>query len=294
MGECDCCKKYGPGSVWPPRDRVEIDPRSVEAALVDALKPKPPAPSQGEEAMSEGYPPIETKRTVISELARVRRLYEQTRDQRIRQAKEIDALKAEIERLRARVDEEAENYVTMMNLRDDEIRARTKAEARAEAAEARVEKEKASCLELYRQREEAIRERDEARRANSEWLDELDSEQMALRIAEGERDQAIRERDEWKAQWRDVLRQREELVTRELGLERELTAARKHAEELAKALEFYADERMWIREEVKASGYEWASRYDDEKGKCVPVELKPGQSLGFRYRASGRAQADNF
>ena len=64
-------------------------------------------------------------------------------------------------------------------------------------------------------------------------------------------------------------------------------------EEMRKIIEFYGDKKLWIEEEVHATGFEFASRYDEEQGCSVPVHLEQGQLLGTRFKPRARVIADH-
>jgi hypothetical protein len=77
-------------------------------------------------------------------------------------------------------------------------------------------------------------------------------------------------------------------------LESDLKDSQAQAARYREALEWYADEdKRWYRKEIIAHGGELASRYDDEKGESVPVDIKPGQSLGYRWMPGPSLQADH-
>ncbi len=63
--------------------------------------------------------------------------------------------------------------------------------------------------------------------------------------------------------------------------------------ELSEALNFYADEQgRWLARELKATGRELASRFDEAKGESVPVPIEPGQVLGVQWVPRGSLQFD--
>lgn len=138
----------------------------------------------GENAGAEGYPPVETERTAVSEVGRLRRLYEQTRDQRIRQAKEIDALKSRAEAAEARVRElerllkamtelASENDDDAGKAQDERDTARAEAARLREAVKSLVEALE-NALAAYRAaHESAMRKvREDVRAARAEALEE--------------------------------------------------------------------------------------------------------------------------